>query len=216
MVHEQGHIVCLPSPQPSFEKLHLFSRTQNTLTITLYSALDFYDFRMTLTRCKHTQFCNEPSRILLPHCRYPGHITVNDCSFLLPFLPKWKVRIPILVVAQCRKWEKRISSSLLWGSSADVTHHNCKWQVTFCSAKEDAIRKPSHLSHRQSHSVGEVHAVRGERQKVLFIQSLRSTESTQEMSTVTGFTTKWPLYPVNVCNTNRLQIILGLQKPLFS
>ena len=40
--YEQEYILCLLNPQPIFEKLHSFSRTQSILTITLYS-LDFYE-----------------------------------------------------------------------------------------------------------------------------------------------------------------------------
>ena len=119
MVYEQKVCIC-PAPI-QFLRNYLFPRIQSILTITLYSALDFYDLRVTVPWGKHTHFSSEPSRFLLPHWGCPGCITVINCSFLLPFCPTWKVRIPTPIVAQFRKLEERISPSLSRGRCVHIT-----------------------------------------------------------------------------------------------
>ena len=142
--YEQEYILCLLNPQPIFEKLHSFSRTQSILTITLYS-LDFYDLT-SLTWNQHIQFSSKSFRIVLPHWWCPGHIIISNCSFLLRFLPSWKVRPSYFY-----------RSSVKVGLQKMCSYPSFKQQFTFYNANDDGIGMHSHLTPGQSDLVRDIH-----------------------------------------------------------
>ena len=138
-------------PSMGFSRQEYFLRNythfieQRILTITLYS-LDFYDLRMSLTWNQHTQFSSKSFQIVLPHCWCPGHIIISNCSFLLPFLPSWKVRLSYFY-----------RSSVKVGFQKMCSYPSFKQQFTFYNANDNGLGKHSHSTPGQSYLVRDIH-----------------------------------------------------------
>ena len=108
--------------------------------------LDSCDLRTSLIWNQHTQFSSKSFRIVLPHWWCPGHIIISNCSFLLRFLPSWKVRPSYFY-----------RSSVKVGLQKMCTYPSFKQQFTFYNANDEGIGKHSHLTPGKSYLVGDIH-----------------------------------------------------------